>query len=133
MKLKCEICGKSNEQIINILGHKICVKCMGFYAERTRRGPIKPKPYGPMDWYLEHAEELPEKIKEWTREPEILEREFERMKEEGEMYVPPIVPEKTPEIRSLTERIREKLTEAFSKVKEALDKVLDKIKEWLGL
>lgn len=133
---RCEICGDNTYPMIEILGSKICIKCLGYHTERTRRGPIRPKPRGPIDQYIEE-QELQEKVKEWIREPEILEKELERMKEAGEMAPSyPAYPEEVeyrPIERPIAERIKEKLTEAFGKVKEAISRLVEKIREWLHI
>jgi len=46
--MRCKICGREyndKNKIVEWLGHRICIYCMGFSKERTKRGPpTPPKP-----------------------------------------------------------------------------------------
>jgi len=127
--MRCEICGREyseESKIVEWLGHQICIYCMGYGKERTKRGPPKPpKPPKP-------EEKKPPGIPpEYRRPPEIEKEAWEIEEEIREAGPPPTpAPEAPKEEKGLVERIVDAIRSAFGAAAEAIKEVVRKVREW---
>jgi len=141
--MRCEICGReySEDKIVEWLGHRICVYCMGYGKERTKRGPPTPPKPKPMP-----EEEKPGGIPpEYRRPPEIFKEREEIEKEEKEAWEveeeareagppeagPPEAPAPTPrEEKTLLERIVDAIRSGVATAVEAIREAVRRVREW---
>jgi len=128
--MRCEICGREyNEEnkVVEWLGHRICIHCMGYGKERTKRGPPKPpKPPKP-----EEEKPKPRIPPEYRRPPEIEKEAWEIEEEIREAGPPEVGPPEAPrEEKGLVERIVDAIRNAFGVAAEAIKSIVKKVREW---
>jgi len=132
--MRCEICGReySEDKIVEWLGHRICVYCMGFSKERTKRGPPTPPKPKPMP-----EEEKPGIPPEYRPPPSIGPKEEKEVVEEEEFLekgppeAPPAPPApKAPREKSLMEKIVDAIRSGVQAAIEAIREAVKKVREW---